>query len=53
MAAATGVLTHELSKYVPQANMRIARISLDILGLIPLDDLLVPLAAFVLAKPSS
>lgn len=38
MAPATGVLTAELSKYAPQANMRIARISLDILGLIPLDD---------------
>ena len=38
MAPATGVLTHELNQFAPQANMRIARISLDILGLIPLDD---------------
>ena len=38
MAPATGVLTVELEKFMPQANMRIARISLDILGLIPLDD---------------
>ena len=38
MAPATGVLTHELSQFMPQDNMRIARISLDILGLIPLDD---------------
>ncbi len=41
MAAATGVLTHELSQFAPQANMRIARISLDILGLIPLDDFII------------
>lgn len=38
MAPATGVLAAELNGYAPQANMRIARISLDILGLIPLDD---------------
>ena len=38
MAPATGLLTAELNNYAPQANMRIARISLDILGLIPLDD---------------
>lgn len=38
MASATGVLTAELSQFTPQDNMRIARISLDILGLIPLDD---------------
>ena len=38
MAPATGILTAELSKYAPQAHMRFARISLDILGLIPLDD---------------
>ncbi|MGP9688246.1 thioesterase family protein [Psychrobacter sp. AOP22-C1-C5] len=38
MAPATGLLTAELNGYAPQANMRIARISLDILGLIPLDD---------------
>lgn len=38
MAPATGVLTRELSQFAPQDNMRIARISLDILGLIPLDD---------------
>ena len=38
MAPATGVLTRELNQFCPQRNMRIARISLDILGLIPLDD---------------
>ena len=38
MAPATGLLTRELSQFVPQENMRIARISLDILGLIPLDN---------------
>lgn len=38
MAPATGILTHELSQFAPQDNMRIARISLDILGLIPLSD---------------
>ena len=38
MAPATGLLMAELNNYAPQANMRIARISLDILGLIPLDD---------------
>ena len=38
MAPATGLLTAELQSFVPQENMRIARISLDILGLIPLDD---------------
>ncbi|MBP2280145.1 hypothetical protein H4W00_000958 [Psychrobacter sp. PL19] len=38
MAPATGVLSRELSQFAPQDNMRIARISLDILGLIPLDD---------------
>ena len=38
MAPATGLLTAELNGYAPQENMRIARISLDILGLIPLDD---------------
>lgn len=38
MAPATGLLTVELDKYAPQANMRIARISLDILGLIPFDE---------------
>ena len=38
MAPATGLLTAELNSYAPQVNMRIARISLDILGLIPLDD---------------
>lgn len=41
MAVATGVLTHELSQFAPQENMRIARISLDILGLIPLDDFII------------
>lgn len=38
MSSATGLLTHELSEFAVQANMRIARISLDILGQIPLDD---------------
>ena len=38
MAPATGLLMAELNNYAPQANMRIARISLDILGLIPLDN---------------
>ena len=38
MAPATGLLTAELKGYMPQENMRLARISLDILGLIPLDD---------------
>ncbi len=41
MAPATGVLTAELSQFAPQNNMRIARISLDILGLIPLDDFII------------
>lgn len=38
MAPATGVITHEFMQFAPKANMRIARISLDILGLIPLAD---------------
>ena len=38
MAPATGLLTAELKGYMSQGNMRLARISLDILGLIPLDD---------------
>lgn len=38
MAPATGVMTHELLRFSPQDNMRLARISLDILGLIPLTD---------------
>ncbi|WP_201617286.1 thioesterase family protein [Psychrobacter urativorans] len=41
MAPATGVLTRELSQFAPQDNMRIARISLDILGLIPLDNFVI------------
>lgn len=36
MASATGLLTYELSQFAPQENMRLARISLDILGRIPL-----------------
>ena len=36
MASATGLLTRELSHFAPQENMRLARISLDILGRIPL-----------------
>ncbi|MDO5769390.1 MAG: thioesterase family protein [Psychrobacter sp.] len=38
MAPATGVITHELTQFSPNNHMRIARISLDILGLIPLDE---------------
>lgn len=41
MAPATGLLTTELNRYFPQDNMRIARISLDILGLIPFDDFMI------------
>ncbi|AWT48601.1 thioesterase [Psychrobacter sp. YP14] len=36
MAPATGILAHELEIFAPQPHLRIARISLDILGLIPL-----------------
>ncbi len=35
MAPATGILAHELEHYAPHDHMRIGRISLDILGLIP------------------
>ena len=38
MAPATGVICAELEKYQPRENMQIARISLDILGLIHLED---------------
>ncbi len=38
MAPATGVLARELEIFSPQSNLRIARISLDILGLIPLQE---------------
>ncbi len=41
MAPATGLLTAELIEFAPQDNMRVARISLDILGLIPLDDFII------------
>lgn len=41
MAPATGLLTHELSQYQPKECLRIARISLDILGLIPLKEVTV------------
>lgn len=41
MAPATGVLTAEISEFSPQDNMRIARVSLDILGLIPLDEFII------------
>ncbi len=41
MAPATGILTAELKSFAPQAHMRLARISLDILGLIPLDDFMI------------
>lgn len=37
MAPATGILTHELLQYSPNPNLRLARLSLDILGLIPLE----------------
>ena len=36
MAPATGLLAHELLQYCPQPNLRLARLGLDILGLIPL-----------------
>lgn len=38
MAPATGVICAELEKFQPKEDMRIARISLDILGMIHLDD---------------
>ncbi|WP_435979067.1 thioesterase family protein [Psychrobacter sp. DM4] len=38
MAPATGLLASELIGFDPQENMRVARISLDILGLIPLGE---------------
>lgn len=38
MAASTGLLTYELEKFMPRDDMRIGRISLDIFGLIPLED---------------
>lgn len=38
MASATGIISHEMYRFAPQDNMRIARISLDILGRIPLGD---------------
>lgn len=38
MASATGLLTYELNQFAGQDNMRLARISLDILGSIPLAD---------------
>ena len=50
MAPATGLLTAELTGYVPQANTRVARISLDILGLIPLDDFTITTLERAVAK---
>lgn len=38
MAPATGILVRELELFAPQPNLRIARIGLDILGLIPLQE---------------
>lgn len=38
MAASTGVLSYELENFMPRADMRIGRISLDIWGLIHLGD---------------
>ena len=38
MAPATGVICAELEKFQPRAHMQIGRISLDILGMIHLDD---------------
>ena len=35
MAPATGIICAELDRFLPRQNMRIGRISLDILGLIP------------------
>ena len=46
MAPATGLLTADLESYAPQANIRIARIILDILGLIPLDEFTVTMLCF-------
>lgn len=38
MAASTGVLAYELERFMPRADMRIGRISLDIFGLIHFGD---------------
>lgn len=38
MGAASGLITHELEKFMPRQNMRIARISFDIWGKINLAD---------------
>lgn len=38
LAAASGVLAHELERFVPHDQMRIARISYDIFGLINFDE---------------
>lgn len=38
MAPATGILVHEIQQYAPQPKLRLARISLDILGLIAADE---------------
>lgn len=35
MAPVTGIMTHALEQYQPRADMRLARLSFDILGLIP------------------
>lgn len=37
MAPATGVMVAEINQYLPKPNLRLASISLDILGLIPLE----------------
>lgn len=39
MAPATGVICAELEKFQPKENMRIGRMSFDILGMIQLDDI--------------
>lgn len=38
MAPATGIIAHELALFSPKPNLRIARLGLDILGLIPLKE---------------
>lgn len=38
MGPATAVLMHEIAKFHPQDSLRVARVSLDILGMIPLKE---------------
>lgn len=38
MAPATGILTQEIIAFAPHDNLRLARLGLDILGLIPLEE---------------